>query len=449
MADGFHHQFHCRVNTEKKVLSGFSKWERGLAKTIERFPRLREAIKEPYKRAAYWICRDSGFRYELHHSATLMTPQEWAGLPESPGEWFFGYYDKPPWSPAMDMAVFHRSLEGKATVMILDRRSKAQFPIGSSAAWNWQQGSMAQWVPNQKSNLKVVFNAAEAGVLGCRVVDLKRQTNRFITWPIQTLHPSGREALTLNYRRLARLRPDYGYSTKVRNFSANQNPEQDGIWRVDLANGSADLVLSIARLARQKPTPEMGGAQHKINHLIYSPLGTRFAFLHRFIGATGKFSRLYVANPDGNDLKLLMDERMVSHYHWRDNTHLLVWGRTSEKGDHYYLVDVNTRKREIIGEGELDRYGDGHCSFSPDGRWIVTDTYPDRARQQRLILFDTHTGKCIIVGRFFSPWAFTHTTRCDLHPRWSHDGLWISIDSAHEGQRRTYFLDVSQIVEGV
>ena len=145
-------------------------------------------------------------------------------------------------------------------------------------------------------------------------------------------------------------------------------------------------------------------------------------------------------------MRLLMDQRLVSHYNWKDNTHLLVWGRMKDKGDHYYLVNVDTGETKIIGKGILDKYGDGHCSFSPDWRWILTDTYSDRARLQRLLLFDAVSGECTTVGQFFSPWSFVGKSRCDLHPRWSADGKWISIDSAHEGLRQTYFIDVDSLI---
>jgi len=429
-------------------LSEFTKLERTFARTLERFPRLRTAIKEYYKRLVYLRFHEPDFQYELNPNAVLITPQEWAGLPKAKGGWFFGYYDKSPWSSDMNRALFHHPDGGKAAIIVLERESKREFSIGASDTWNWQQGSMAQWLPG-KNDPKVVFNAAEEDILGCRVVELERGGGRFIPWPIQTLHPGGHEALTLNYRRLDRLRPDYGYSsTSLKNFSATQALDQDGIWLVDLDRGTGTLVITLSDLACHEPIPEMKDAQHKVNHLIYSPSGARFVFLYRFIGDKGKFSRLCVVRPDGSDLRLLMDARMVSHYHWRDDNHLLVWGRTRENGDHYYLVNVDSRKAEIIGEGILDRYGDGHCSFSPNRRWIVTDTYPDRARQQRLLLYDTRKEKYVMVGRFFSPWDFLNSHRCDLHPRWSPDGRWISIDSAHEGIRRTYFVDVSKIVGG-
>jgi hypothetical protein len=423
-------------------VSGFANFERTFARGLERFPRLRKHIKEIYKRSIYTIYREKGFQYELHPRVDLVTPESWAGLKESEGELFFGYYDKTPWSSDMKLAVFHRWHSHSMAVMVIDHMSQRRHFVGQTQAWNWQQGAMAQWVFFKGKNNLIIFNDLANGILGGRIVNILGQMNRFIPWPVQTLHPGGQEALTINYKRLQRLRPDYGYRAQVKNFSPNQPLDQDGIWRIDLNNGSGMLIVTLAELAARRPVPEMEGAEHKVNHLIYSPAGNKFLFLHRYLGSRGKFSRLYVARADGTELRLLMEARMVSHYHWRDEDHILVWGRTVESGDRYYLVDVNTGEREIVGPGVLDRYGDGHCSFSRDGRWILTDTYPDRARQQRLLLFDIQSSNMITVGRFFSPWNYTGIFRCDLHPRFSPDGKWISIDSAHEGRRRTYFIDL-------
>jgi hypothetical protein len=137
---------------------------------------------------------------------------------------------------------------------------------------------------------------------------------------------------------------------------------------------------------------------------------------------------------------------MVSHYAWRDEKTLLVWARTLAEGDRYYLLDVTTDAREVCCPGRLDRFGDGHPSYSPVGEWVVTDTYPDRGRMRRLLLWRPAMDEVIEVGAFHSPWRYDGPTRCDLHPRWSADGLRISIDSAHEGVRGTYVIDVSRLV---
>ena len=79
----------------------------------------------------------------------------------------------------------------------------------------------------------------------------------------------------------------------------------------------------------------------------------------------------------------------------------------------------------------LDRFGDGHPSFSPDGQWIVTDTYPDRARMRRLLLCGPADKTMIEVAAFHSPWRYDGPKRCDLHPRWDPSGQLRSIDSTH------------------
>jgi Tol biopolymer transport system component len=291
----------------------------------------------------------------------------------------------------------------------------------------------------------LIFNDYVDGRLVSRVVTIEGQDS-VVPFPIQSLHPLKPVALSLNYRRLARLRPEYGYAMEASNFTADQPLDRDGVWRIDLESGASELLISIAQLAHSRTRGTMRNSEHKVNHTLYSPGGDRFVFLHRWVGANGRFSRLYVAGSDGGGLRLLLDERLVSHYSWADETHLLVWARTRAAGDHYYLMDVTTGKGKVVGLASLDVYGDGHLSPSPNGEWIVTDSYPDRARVQHLLLYRVATGAQVDIGRFFAPWRFVDAMRCDLHPRWSPDGRWICVDSAHSGTRMTYVLDISAIV---
>mgnify|MGYP002352942593 FL=1 len=112
--------------------------------------------------------------------------------------------------------------------------------------------------------------------------------------------------------------------------------------------------------------------------------------------------------------------------------------------DRYMVIDDRDGSRKTVDHPRLD--SDGHCTVSPDRKWLLTDTYPDRNRRVSLLLYNWEKGEVIEVGEFESPPELEDAVRCDLHPRWSPDGMRICIDSAHTGERQMYVLDVSSIV---
>jgi len=99
---------------------------------------------------------------------------------------------------------------------------------------------------------------------------------------------------------------------------------------------------------------------------------------------------------------------------------------------------------EIIGKDVFP--DDGHCSYSPDGRWMLTDTYPlEPDNCHRLYLHRLKDNQTFEIGRFYEDNSMSEPTRCDLHPRWSRDGGMVCFDSTHEGTRQIYEIDVTQI----
>jgi Tol biopolymer transport system component len=78
---------------------------------------------------------------------------------------------------------------------------------------------------------------------------------------------------------------------------------------------------------------------------------------------------------------------------------------------------------------------DGHCSFSPDGRWVLNDTYPDGHHKRTLMLVRARRPRSASTspGCCRPSHAGGGEIRCDLHPRWSRDGRRICIDSVHDG----------------
>ena len=265
----------------------YSTLERTFARYLDSMPGARSLAKSCYQRANYLIFRERAFCIAMHRDARIMLPEESPGRPASDEHCFFGYYDKSPWSPDMRYVLAHAlQKDGTVAIRMYDLQTRKAHTLGFSVAWNYQQGSMLQWLPGSPEP-QVIWNDVVDGNLGMRLVSIFSGSTRWIPWPIQTVHPNGREALTLNYRRLHRIRAEYGYPMQVRNFNPDQPLWRDGIWHIDLQTGEGRLTLSLEELRALQPRRDMADAQHKVNHLIYSPRGNRVAFMHRWIGRPG------------------------------------------------------------------------------------------------------------------------------------------------------------------
>ena len=48
---------------------------------------------------------------------------------------------------------------------------------------------------------------------------------------------------------------------------------------------------------------------------------------------------------------------------------------------------------------------------------------------------------------FYQPLKYQGENRIDLHPRWSKDGKFVSIDSGHRGKREFHVMNISQITK--
>lgn len=398
--------------------------------------------------ARYLALREPRFRHEVAAGCTLHTPATWAGVPETRGAEFFGYYDKTPWSPDGERFVVHHYTGGQEVeILVYDHAERQTVLIGTTRAWNWQQGAMVQWLPSDMEH-EIVYNAVDGRQLGARFESLDGRRHHWLPWPVQAVHPSGSEYLSLNYLRLAVDRPDYGYTVRADNWGANQ--VRDGIWQVNTLTGDADLVVPIADLACQDATHHMRHARHWVNHCLYSPTGSSFVFLHRWRKPPSRSwsSRLYMYNGSADGPTLLLDESLISHYWWIDDSRILVWASCDGTAPCYLSIDVANGRAAPFAPGELGQYGDGHPSLSPDGGWLLTDSYPDLRGQQRLILHEVATHRTHTVGRFLHPPWYWGSRRCDLHPRWSPDGDSVSFDSVYSGRRRSYILHVSDWLAG-
>ena len=376
-------------------------------------------------------------------------------LTDGPYMHFFGYYDKSPWSAnertmlALRVGFMDRppTAQDVAVVGLIDLERAGRWEsLAETLAWYWQQGTMLQWLPSAPDR-KIIFNTRTERGFGSSILDIRSGERRDLPRPIYALSAGGKTAVTLNFSRVHRTRPGYGYVGVPDLWEGELAPAEDGIHIMDLETGRSRLIVSLAQIAQVEHTEEMDGAEHWFNHLQFNPSGTRFIFLHRWRAeGVWRRTRLFTANADGSEIAYLGREGMVSHFDWRDDDHVLAWLRHQGE-NHYHLYEDRSGTVEVIGADVLDC--DGHCSYSPDGRWVLTDTYPDRERSERtLILYHPGTNTRVNVGRFYSRREIGGEIRCDLHPRWRRDGQQVCIDSIHEGERQMYAVDVSSVVKG-
>ncbi|MEE4236719.1 MAG: hypothetical protein V2I51_08360, partial [Anderseniella sp.] len=275
--------------------------------------------------------------------------------------------------------------------------------------------------------------------------------------PIYALLPDGSTGFSLNFARLAVHRPGYGYAGGLDPHADAPHPAADGIWRIDLASGQSDLVVSLAELAARDPKASMQGAWHYLNHIQPSRCGQRIAFFHIWHKDAKDWEvRLYTCRPDGSDLTCLLDTGFISHYDWRDDDTILIWANRpgaparflliTHQDDAHPSTGSQVPRFDVFGDASLQE--DGHCTFSPDRQWVLNDTYPDTHQKRTLMLVRAGDARRIDIARLHSPKSrWWGEIRCDLHPRWSRDGRQICIDSVHDGSRQMYIVDIGHIIQ--
>jgi hypothetical protein len=387
--------------------------------------------------------------------AAPAAPAPVRAITQGPKHHWFGYYDKLEFDPTgryvlgMEVDFEHRSprASDKIKVGMVDTQDGDRWiELGDTTAWNWQQGCMLQWLPRSRD--EVLWNDRSGGEFVCHILNVKTGRKRTIPSPVYALSPDAKWAITCDFRRLNDKRPGYGYAGIADPNKDVAAPDDSGIWKVDLATGKRSLLISVADAARiPYPGGYSKGALHWFNHLLVSPDGRRFIFLHRWRGdkeGSGFSTRMFTAGADGKDLYVLDPYGKTSHFIWRDPQHVLAWAWHPSHGDQFYLYRDRTGQVEVVGKGVM--VVNGHCTYLPGNRWILNDTYPDKDRLQHVYLYDTKSGERHALGDFYSPKEYTGEWRCDTHPRFSPDGRKVVIDSPHGGNgRQLYLLDIRAI----
>jgi len=332
-----------------------------------------------------------------------------------------------------------------ATVGMVDLATGEFIPLAETRAWNFQQGTMQQWLGTAPDSL-IIYNDLRDGKFVSVILNVHTGKEvKVIGRAVSAVSHDGRKAVSLNFARLHITRPGYGYAGDGDDPRMEENyPGDDGLYFVDLETGESRLIVSCADVFRLNPPPGQKAAQLLwMNHTLINPGDTRVFFLGRCPGidGRGRLTAAYTVNLDGSGLRCVLPyDWSASHFDWLSAERLMVTTRYQGKTPWCHLLFTDTggdRDYRVLGEGILTH--DGHGVFSPDGRWMATDSYPDGRHQRTLMLLDMENDALLRLGRFHDPPDnFTGPCRCDLHPRFNRTGDLICFDSVDDGTRQVY-----------
>ena len=416
-------------------MSNFGAKEKAIASILSNNPRLKNFIKKFYQ----W------FNFLLNKKDyVLKSDFKVREVDNTDSESFFGYYDISPENQDGTKLIFYRTnyntknLPSKdycIEIVLKYKESNTFIVVDKTFAYNWQQGAKMMWLSNNKFIYNVFCDKTKR--YKSKIYDTKNKSYEDINFPIYDCFDEDL-AYTLSYERLMDLRPDYGYRN-IKGTIDYSDYCNDGVYKLSLKNNSCDLIISINQLINLKQVNSMVGAKHKVNHIMISPNGTKFMFMHRWLSKSRKrYDRLLVSNFDGSGLKIISDDEMVSHCCWQNESTIIGFLRNNDK-DGFYKINLNNNLIIELSK-KLTDFGDGHPTIVNNK--MVFDSYPDRSRMKKLCVYDFNKNRISVIAKFFESLNYYNETRCDLHPRFNKDNSAIYVDSVHDGKRKLYKIEL-------
>ena len=367
--------------------------------------------------------------------------------------------------------------------------------IGESDSWNWQQGAMAQWIPGEGNESKVIFNCSRDGHLISKIIDIATNEQREINWSIYGITPDGKKSIALDLERSYWCRA-YHYQSVANPKKEGRIVEGDGIFEINLESNTRRLLIDIKEIVALSPDKDFDKMKHWVEHIMINPSGTRFCFLHRFspVSDVLKYrTRICVADIDGQNLQVIpgWDTYMWSHFGWQGANNFAIYTyrrpsiyknfdttlTTQENSKIFFNLKKQVRNiallvkktipksfiRRILasnsgyqhyvidsdGKYHLETFWikpffniDGHPSFTSDGKYMLTDSYPDETNRRRLIVFNTENQKGIVVARMPEN-KVEGNASCDLHPKLSRDNKHIVFDTTFSGKHSMIAFEIN------
>lgn len=336
-----------------------------------------------------------------------------------------------------------------ADVVLIDTRDDYRvIPIEQTRAWNFQQGTMFYWNPDQPETqfffndrdpeTQRVFTVLYDVAKRCRIREYRLEDVPAANGGVS---PTGDFFLAINYGRMARLRPVTGYPGAADPTADTLAPKNDGIFRVDTETREAKLLVSFHQLRellgdRHKKIDEIG---FYINHSLCNRTGEYVYFYAR--GRLGK-EAMAVNVPcsvktDGTELKT--HEFIGGHPEW-DEGNVVIGAKDGRQ------VRYDIEKQAIIGQiatPEIIPSPGGDIALSPDVNWFVCG-YSSSDENRYAIVRRADNAYAHSPGFSRGPHV-RGDLRIDPAPRWNRDQTAILVPGMTEdGTRQLHVIEIRE-----
>lgn len=336
-----------------------------------------------------------------------------------------GYYDVVPFRPGKpnELLVHSNGLSDsrtpnvkyETTINLFDREHCTFSTLGSTRAWNWQQGSRLQWIDEDR----YIMNKYDGTLFGV-IVDADTREEAPLPCSVNIAFRN-EYCLTLDYFRLTEV-TEYGYP------GLDEAESKPAIRRIEFDDCSVVDLVAYTDIAKACEAAKNATGFH-VNHLLPNPTGERFVFLARYWLGGSRQDSLFCYEFDTGALSTLFLNQTVSHYAWLTEENILVWGVIDGLRG-YFEVNIPTGQSRRV----LD-ISDGH-PFALDQNRFVSDIQEDwRDGILTLARFDLAKGARDELVSISHPHLLRKTNRCDMHVSLSQDGTLFQIDSRHKGPR--------------
>jgi len=318
-------------------------------------------------------------------------------------------------------------------------------------AWNPQQGTMFYWNP-ESLETQFFFNDRDpkTGKVFCVLFDISKGPHgqrvreyRFEDTPIGNsgVAQNGGYFLGINYGRLDRLRRVTGYRDAFDWTAGVKHPDDDGVFKVNIATGEKNLLVSFRELAGAlRPThPTVDQTALFINHTLWNREDDRIFFFARGAWGSGskrenRINQSFIIKPDGSGLTR-QKQHIGGHPEWDYGRRII--GRVD---DRQVIYDVD---RQLVvgalGNPDIFPNPEGDIALSPDGKWFVNG-YKNSAIGKNFYVLYRRSDGAYIRSSGFDIGTLSGDLRQDPSPCWNREGTQVLVPGLADDSTRQLFI---------